>query len=410
MSSHAAGRPGCSPGRSGTPPGPGGGESWPTATHVPSGPPTAWKPSPVISDESTRPALLGTWAEPSQGQCWSPPTARCWMSGRSARSATANEARTTSSTGSASWARPTRGSGGVRRQMAGPSAAHGRGVPAPPARQAPLRVPDRHPHRPAGPAPATPPAAPEPPGLSQDPLLRGQRPAEAGRTSPTAPADPAPAGDLDLQRPEGDKEPRDPLHTRREGEVLVVATPAEGRLVDLEVLGRAPTIHLRGSRPTRSRSICADAAVTRCPDADRHTPSAGSDTVSRSGTARWEVPASVNALSPTAGCEITRSPTRADPSRTSGRPITAELHTLPSAPGPTPSTVTTTAVSQQGSGSVDRKRSAGDVEVVADVGDAKAPPGGVEHGVMLGPGADVAGQGHRAITDGHGDVAVVRDQ
>jgi len=57
--------------------------------------------------------------------------------------------------------------------------------------------------------------------------------------------------------------------------VLVVATPAEGRLVDLEVLGRAPTIHLRedrwrgwpawtaatrpSSRPSGLAAHCADA-------------------------------------------------------------------------------------------------------------------------------------------------------
>jgi hypothetical protein len=38
---------------------------------------------------------------------------------------------------------------------------------------------------------------------------------------------------------------KDPLHTLQEGEVFVVATLAESRLVDLEVLSRPPTFHLR---------------------------------------------------------------------------------------------------------------------------------------------------------------------
>ncbi len=38
---------------------------------------------------------------------------------------------------------------------------------------------------------------------------------------------------------------RDPLHTLQEGEVFVVATLAEGKLVDLEVRSRPPTFPLR---------------------------------------------------------------------------------------------------------------------------------------------------------------------
>ena len=54
-------------------------------------------------------------------------------------------------------------------------------------------------------------------------------------------------------------------------------------------------------------------------------------------------------------------------------------------------------------------RSAGDGQLVANVGNAAGHPGGVDHGVVLGPGADVPGERHRGPAGGHLDVAVVAD-
>src|SRR4029077_9575199 len=54
--------------------------------------------------------------------------------------------------------------------------------------------------------------------------------------------------------------------------------------------------------------------------------------------------------------------------------------------------------------------SAGDVQVVADVVDADRHPGGVDHRVVLGPGANVPGQGHSVPVGVHRHVAVVEDQ
>src|SRR6266851_4074588 len=54
--------------------------------------------------------------------------------------------------------------------------------------------------------------------------------------------------------------------------------------------------------------------------------------------------------------------------------------------------------------------SARDVEVVADVEDAAGHPGGADHRVVFGPGADVPGQRHGVPVGVHRDVAVIRDQ
>src|SRR5271154_6759431 len=54
--------------------------------------------------------------------------------------------------------------------------------------------------------------------------------------------------------------------------------------------------------------------------------------------------------------------------------------------------------------------SAGDVQVVTDVVDAGGHPRRVDDRVVLGPGADVAGQRDRVAAGVHGHVAVVRDQ
>src|SRR5580692_1855952 len=54
-------------------------------------------------------------------------------------------------------------------------------------------------------------------------------------------------------------------------------------------------------------------------------------------------------------------------------------------------------------------RSAGDIEVVADLQDAGGHPGGADHRVVLGPGADVPAQGHRVAAGVDVDVAVVLD-
>ena len=56
------------------------------------------------------------------------------------------------------------------------------------------------------------------------------------------------------------------------------------------------------------------------------------------------------------------------------------------------------------------RRSARDVEVVADLGDAAGHPGRADHRVMLGPGADVAGQRDRVPAGAHHHVAVIGDQ
>src|ERR1700757_3994404 len=54
--------------------------------------------------------------------------------------------------------------------------------------------------------------------------------------------------------------------------------------------------------------------------------------------------------------------------------------------------------------------SAGDLKVVADVDDAARHPGGFGHRVVLGPGADVAGQRDDAVLGGYLHVAVVGNQ
>src|SRR6266702_5728950 len=53
---------------------------------------------------------------------------------------------------------------------------------------------------------------------------------------------------------------------------------------------------------------------------------------------------------------------------------------------------------------------AGDVEVVLDLEDATGHPGGADHRVVLGPGADVPGQRHGVPAGVHRDVAVIWDQ
>lgn len=54
--------------------------------------------------------------------------------------------------------------------------------------------------------------------------------------------------------------------------------------------------------------------------------------------------------------------------------------------------------------------SAGDVQVVLDVADAAGHPGRVYRSVMLGPGADAAGEADRVPFGVHHHVAVVEDQ
>src|ERR1700756_1002997 len=49
-------------------------------------------------------------------------------------------------------------------------------------------------------------------------------------------------------------------------------------------------------------------------------------------------------------------------------------------------------------------------ELVADLEDAACHPGGADHRVVLGAGADVAAQRDRVAGDVHRDVAVVGDQ
>src|SRR5271169_4445161 len=54
--------------------------------------------------------------------------------------------------------------------------------------------------------------------------------------------------------------------------------------------------------------------------------------------------------------------------------------------------------------------SAGDFELVVHVDDTARHPGRADHRVVLGPGADVAGQRDDASVGGHLDVAVVGNQ
>src|SRR5215470_7037368 len=54
--------------------------------------------------------------------------------------------------------------------------------------------------------------------------------------------------------------------------------------------------------------------------------------------------------------------------------------------------------------------SAGDLEVVVDVDDPAGHQRGADHGVVFGPGADVAGQGDDAVLGGGRHVAAVGDQ
>src|SRR4029079_1890117 len=54
--------------------------------------------------------------------------------------------------------------------------------------------------------------------------------------------------------------------------------------------------------------------------------------------------------------------------------------------------------------------SATDRQLVADFGDAGCAPGGVHHGVTLGPGADVAGQRDAVVVDVDLDQTVVADE
>ena len=55
-------------------------------------------------------------------------------------------------------------------------------------------------------------------------------------------------------------------------------------------------------------------------------------------------------------------------------------------------------------------RSASDRQLVADVVDAGCAPGGVHHGVTLGPGADGAGQRDAVLVDVDLDQAVIVDE
>src|SRR4029077_13469171 len=54
--------------------------------------------------------------------------------------------------------------------------------------------------------------------------------------------------------------------------------------------------------------------------------------------------------------------------------------------------------------------SASDLKVVADVNDTARHPGGIDHRVVLGPGADVAGQRDDAVLGDYLHVAVVGNQ
>src|ERR1700722_3742001 len=56
------------------------------------------------------------------------------------------------------------------------------------------------------------------------------------------------------------------------------------------------------------------------------------------------------------------------------------------------------------------RRSAGDLDLVVDVDDAARHPGRADHCVVLGPGADVAGQRDDAAVGGHLHVAVAGNQ
>src|SRR6516165_8262258 len=49
-------------------------------------------------------------------------------------------------------------------------------------------------------------------------------------------------------------------------------------------------------------------------------------------------------------------------------------------------------------------------QFVADLEDAAGHPGGADHRVVFGPGADVPAQRHRVTGGVHGDVAVIGDQ
>lgn len=53
--------------------------------------------------------------------------------------------------------------------------------------------------------------------------------------------------------------------------------------------------------------------------------------------------------------------------------------------------------------------STSDYQVIADISDADAPPGGVDHCVMLAPAADAAGKRDGAVAGMYLDVVVKRE-